>query len=123
MQITITATITEEQVSILATVKWYQPTVTITEQKEVLTDEIEIIDGVFTPTWKKITSIQDIQTIVQNPQSRADFIAEQYNRLISTDAENEYIRYAKKQREDAELAEENAIREQVKASISSSIWN
>lgn len=123
MQITITATITEEQVSILATVKWYQPTVTITEQKEVLTDEIEIIDGVFTPTWKKITSIQDIQTIIQNPQSRADFIAEQYNRLISTDAENEYIRYAKKQREDAELAEENAIREQVKASISSSIWD
>ena len=121
MQITITATITEEQVSILATVKWYQPTVTITEQKEVLTDEIEIIDGVFTPTWKKITSIQDIQTIIQNPQSRADFIAEQYNRLISTDAENEYIRYAKKQREEAELAEENAIREQVKASISSSI--
>ena len=123
MQITITATITEEQVSILATVKWYQPTVTITEQKEVLTDEIEIIDGVFTPTWKKITFIQDIQTIIQNPQSRADFIAEQYNRLISTDAENEYIRYAKKQREDAELAEENALREQVKASISSSIWN
>lgn len=123
MQITITATLTEEQVSILATVKWYQPTVTITEQKEVLTDEIEIIDGVFTPTWKKITSIQDIQTIIQNPQSRADFIAEQYNRLISTDAENEYIRYAKKQREEAELAEENAIREQVKASISSSIWN
>lgn len=123
MQITITATLTEEQVSILATVKWYQPTVTITEQKEVLTDEIEIIDGVFTPTWKKITSIQDIQTIIQNPQSRADFIAEQYNRLISTDAENEYIRYAKKQREDAELAEENAIREQVKASISSSIWD
>ena len=123
MQITITATLTEEQVSILATVKWYQPTVTITEQKEVLTDEIEIIDGVFTPTWKKITSIQDMQTIVQNPQSRADFIAEQYNRLISTDAENEYIRYAKNQREDAELAEENAIREQVKASISSSIWN
>ena len=123
MQITITATITEEQVSILATVKWYQPTVTITEQKEVLTDEIEIIDGVFIPTWKKITSIQDIQTIIQNPQSRADFIAEQYNRLISTDAENEYIRYAKKQREEAEIAEENAIREQVKASISSSIWN
>ncbi len=121
MQITITATLTEEQVSILATVKWYQPTVTITEQKEVLTDEIEIIDGVFTPTWKKITSIQDIQTIIQNPQSRADFIAEQYNRLISTDAENEYIRYAKKQREEAELVEENAIREQVKASISSSI--
>lgn len=123
MQITITATLTEEHVSILATVKWYQPTVTITEQKEVLTDEIEIIDGVFIPTWKKITSIQDIQTIIQNPQSRADFIAEQYNRLISTDAENEYIRYAKKQREEAELAEENAIREQVKASISSSIWN
>ena len=123
MQITITATLTEEHVSILATVKWYQPTVTITEQKEVLTDEIEIIDGVFIPTWKKITSIQDIQTIIQNPQSRADFIAEQYNRLISTDADNEYIRYAKKQREEAELAEENAIREQVKASISSSIWN
>lgn len=123
MQITITATLTEEQIEILSNMKWYQPTVTITEQKEVLTDEIEIIDGVFTPTWKKITSIQDIQTIIQNPQSRADFIAEQYNRLISTDAENEYIRYAKKQREDAELAEENAIREQVKASISSSIWN
>lgn len=123
MQITITATLTEEQIEILSNMKWYQPTVTITEQKEVLTDEIEIIDGVFTPTWKKITSIQDIQTIIQNPQSRADFIAEQYNRLISTDAENEYIRYAKKQREDAELAEENAIREQVKASISSSIWD
>ncbi len=121
MNITITATLTEEQVEILSNMKGYQPTITITEQKEVLTDEIEIIDGVFTPTWKKITSIQDIQTIIQNPQSRADFIAEQYNRLISTDAENEYIRYAKKQREEAELVEENAIREQVKASISSSI--
>ena len=123
MNITITATLTEEQVEILSNMKGYQPTITITEQKEVLTDEIEIIDGVFTPTWKKITSIQDIQTIIQNPQSCADFIAEQYNRLISTDAENEYIRYAKKQREEAELVEENAIREQVKASISSSIWN
>lgn len=121
MNITITATLTEEQVEILSNMKGYQPTITITEQKEVLTDEIEIIDGVFTPTWKKITSIQDIQTIIQNPQSCADFIAEQYNRLISTDAENEYIRYAKKQREEAELVEENAIREQVKASISSSI--
>ena len=97
MQITITATLTEEQVSILATVKWYQSTISVGHIGEL--------------------------TIIQNPQSRADFIAEQYNRLISTDAENEYIRYAKKQREEAELAEENAIREQVKASISSSIWN
>ena len=50
MNITITATLTEEQVEILSNMKGYQPTITITEQKEVLTDEIEIIDGVFTPT-------------------------------------------------------------------------
>ncbi len=97
MNITITATLTEEQIQILSNMKWYQPTIT--------------------------TGTLEEPVIIENPTTRAEFIKTQYEGLINNDASNEYIGYAKRQREESEQAEENAIREQVKASISSSIWN
>ena len=99
--ITITAPVTPEELVILSDMKGYQPTVSITE------DTIPTLDSVY--------------TVVPNPVSREEFVATQCRGLIVEDATKEYVRYAKKQREEAELAEENAIREQVKASISSSI--
>lgn len=97
MNITITATLTEEQIEILSNAKGYQPTVS---------------------TWP----IEELTTI-PNPKTRADFIAEQYLGLITSDASKEFSAYSNRQREEARIAEENAIREQVVASISSSIWN
>lgn len=82
MKITITASLTEEQINVLSMMKNYN------------TDSNQ-------PKW--------------------DFIRELYEWMISRDASFEYMRYAKMQREQEELAEENAIREQVEASISSSI--
>lgn len=82
MKITITASLTEEQIDILSIMKNYTPELN---------------------------------------QSKWDFIRELYEWMISRDASYEYTRFAKRQREEAEQAEENAIREQVKASISSSI--
>ena len=95
MNIIITASLTEEQIEILSNMKGYQPTIT--------------------------TGTIEEPVVVQNPISRSEFIMNQYKGLIDSDASNEYIKYAKRQREEAEQAEENAIREQVKASISSSI--
>lgn len=97
MQITITATLTEEQIEILSNMKGYQPTIT--------------------------TGTIEEPVVAPNPISRAEFIKTQYEWLINSDASNEYIKYVKRQREEAEQSEENAIREQVKASISSSVWN
>lgn len=97
MNITITATLTEEQIEILSNAKGYQPTVS----SRAINEE---------------TQLEELTTI-PNPQSRADFIAEQYNGLIAHDAENEYIRYAKKQREEAELAETNLIKDSIKWSL------
>ena len=116
MNITITASLTEEQIEILSNMKGYQPT--ISESKETITPEVIAEDGTITPS----ITITD-QVVIENPISRAEFIKTQYEWLINTDASNEYIKYAKRQREEAEQVEENAIREQVKASISSSIWN
>lgn len=114
MNITITASLTEEQIEILSNMKGYQPT--ISESKETIIPEVIAEDGTVTPEY---TTIEPV--VVQNPISRADFIKTQYEGLINADASNEYIKYAKRQREQAEQAEEIAIHEQVKASISSSI--
>jgi len=101
MNITITATLTEEQIEILSNAKGYQPTVS----SRAINEE---------------TQLEELTTI-PNPQSRADFIAEQYLGLVKSDATREFTNYSHKKTEESRIAEENEIREQVEASISSSI--
>ena len=83
MKITVTATLNEEQIDILAKQKGYQE------------------------------STNDYT----NPQSKEDFIRQVYEGIILADATREYIWYANRQKEEARIAEENAIREQVAQSI------
>lgn len=82
MNITITASLTEEQIEIISAQKWYNS---------------------------------------DSELSKSEFIKNVYESLIINDATNIFIDYSRKQLEETRLAEENAIREQVKASISSSI--
>lgn len=82
MNITITASLTEEQIDIISAQKWYNS---------------------------------------DSELSKSEFIKNVYESLIINDATNIFIDYSRKQLEETRLAEENAIREQVKASISSSI--
>lgn len=82
MNITITASLTEEQLDIISAQKWYN---------------------------------------LDSELSKSEFIKNVYESLIINDATNIFIDYSRKQLEETRLAEENAIREQVKSSISSSI--
>lgn len=100
MIITISATLTPEQIDILATQKGYQDT---------------IITG-----NALLTNPPQLEQI-PNPQSKEDFIRQVYEGIILGDATREYIAYSTRQKEEARIAEENAIREQVAQSITSSI--
>ena len=100
MIITVTATLTPEQIDILAKQKGYQDT--ITTSNALLTNP---------PQFEQ----------VPNPQSKEDFIREVYEGIILNDATREYVNCSNKQKEAQRIAEENAIREQVASSITSSI--
>lgn len=102
MNITITATLSEDQIEILSNMKWYQPTISETEINEA---------------WMPV-----IISTKENPQSRADFIAEQYLGLITWDAKNEFLRFAKIQKEVQEKQEEEWIETLINTSISVSTW-
>lgn len=91
MIITIAAELTSEQIDIIASMKWYSPT--------VIENEIEI----------------------QNPQSPEDFIRSVYESLIKSDATRIFIDYGNKGKESARLLEEQGIRDLVSSSISSKI--
>jgi len=95
MKITVTATLNEEQIDILAKQKGYQDTIY---------------------TWNIGETIESL-----NPQSKEDFIRQVYEGIILGDATREYINYSTRQKEEARIAEENAIREQVANSITSTI--
>jgi len=98
MIITISATLTSEQIDILAKQKGYQDTISV--------------------TWQEQAIVQ-----VANPQSKEDFLRQVYEGIILTDATREFISYTTRQKEEARIAEENAIREQVASSITSTIWD
>ena len=96
MIITISATLTTEQIDILAKQKGYQDTISV--------------------PWEEQAIVQ-----VANPQSKEDFIRQVYEGIILADATREYIAHSNHQKEEARIAEENAIREQVAQSITSTI--
>lgn len=95
MIITISATLNEEQINILANQKWYSNTTT------------ELVE------WEIIN--------INNTQSKEDFIRKVYESIIINDATREYISYSIRQKEESRIVEENAIREQVAQSITSNI--
>ena len=97
MIITISANLTTEQIEILAKQKGYQDT--------ILVQSIE--------TWFNESII--------NPQSKEDFIRQVYEWIILADATREFLSYTNKQKEEARIAEENAIREEVAQSITSTV--
>lgn len=98
MQITITATLTEEQIYVLAKQKWYNTTLVTYNPKE---------DGTFDIVETK------------NPTSMADFVKNVYEWVIKNDATSVFVEYARQQKEEQRIAEENAIRENVNNAITS----
>lgn len=92
MIITISATLNDEQINILASQKGYQA-----------------------------NFLDNSEVCYANPQSKEDFIRQVYEGVILGDATREFIAYSNRQKEEARIAEENAIREQVTNSITSTI--
>lgn len=97
MKITVSATLNEEQIDILAKQKGYQETF---QETNVETNEV---------------------SNYPNPQSKEDFIRQVYEGIILADATREYISYANSTKENERIAYENSIREQVASSITSNI--
>jgi archaellum component FlaC len=64
---------------------------------------------------------QDILNEVENLQTKSDFIRQVYEGIILGDATREFVAYTTRQKEEARIAEENTIREQVASAITSSI--
>ena len=58
---------------------------------------------------------------MENPQSKEDFIRQVYEGIILADATREFITFTNKQKEEARIIEENAIRDAVSSSITSTI--
>jgi hypothetical protein len=58
---------------------------------------------------------------VSNPQSKEDFIRQVYEGIILADATREFLSFTNRQKEEARMAEENAIREAVANSITSKV--
>lgn len=100
IKITYTATLTEQEVEILAKVKGYSTTVTESQEQE---------DGTFK------------QVEIPNPISKADFIADVFKAMIVNDATNVFLNTVRSAMAEQVRIQEEAIRESVQASITSTI--
>ena len=100
MQITVTATLTEEQAIILATEKGYSPTIT------------QIVDN---------TTMPFVTEDVVNPQSHYEFIKNVYENMIKEDAAKVYIAYDDKENIGKKMAREAYLKNMVASSISSAV--
>jgi hypothetical protein len=56
-----------------------------------------------------------------NPQSKEDFIRQVYDGIVKNDISTEVIRYNNRQKEGAQIAEENTIREAVAGFVTSTV--
>ena len=97
MIITISATLTTDQIDILAKQKGYQETF---QETNIETNEV---------------------SNYSNPQSKEDFIRQVYEGIILGDATREFLNFSNRQKEEARIKEENAIREAVANSITSKV--
>ncbi len=59
--------------------------------------------------------------IIDNPQTREEYLKEVYTGIITSDATNVFVQYAKEQRSEQERIEQETILENVVASITSYI--
>lgn len=99
MKITLTATLSDEEVQILAMQKWYS---------------------------SKITVIADpgnpsVFTEIDNPQSPSDFIRQVYEGIIVADATKVFTEYRSAQLKEQQRQIEEAVRQWVSSSITSTI--
>jgi hypothetical protein len=118
--ISISATPSDEYIHILATQKGYQDTVQAPVEKEESYESCIWLDGVEIPAGTRTITVWEN---VNNPQSKEDFLRQVFEGIIKNDVSIELIRHNNQMKEEARIAEENAIREAVASSITSSIWN
>lgn len=104
MKLWITATLSEEEILILSSSKWYQETFS---RYEYSTDN----DWVVTETPITVT----------NPQSREEFLSSVYTSMIVADATSIFTQYKTQQLKDQINATEKAVRESVESNITSTI--
>ncbi len=95
MVITISATLSPEEVQIISSIKWYSPTIPV---------------GPWEPE-------------VENPQTREDFIRQVYEAMIKDDAKRVFSMDLQLKRQEEQRLEEQYIQERIDGAISSNIDN
>ena len=100
MIITISATLTEEQVTILAKEKGYWEMTTI------------ILDS---------TTMPLVTETIQNPQSAGDFLRNVYQSMIAQDASRIYLEVFNRRIAEENEANRDAIKEQIAWAMSSTV--
>lgn len=93
MIITISATLSTEEVDVISALKGYSPTVHV---------------------WPW-------EPEVENPQSREDFVRQVYESMIKNDARNVFLEYSRIQRQEAERIENETISKNVDNAITSKV--
>lgn len=93
MIITISATLSIEEVNIISTLKGYSQMIPV---------------GPWEPE-------------IENPQSREDFVRQVYESMIKEDAKSVFLSYAKLQRQEQELIEAEQISNTINSAISSKV--
>ena len=104
MKLSITATLTEEEVLILAKAKWREET--------FIEYKWELVDGLIVE-WEKIET--------PNPQTAADFIVSVYQAMIANDATKIFTEYRTQELKKQIAQTESIVKEWVESVIISSI--
>ena len=93
MIITISATLSIEEVNIISTLKGYSQMIPV---------------GPWEPE-------------IENPQSREDFVRQVYESMIKNDAKNIFLEYLRIQRQEADRLEDEVISKNIDNAISSKV--
>lgn len=117
MKITITASLTDEELNILASTKGYEKIITSFEDVETPYEAYTMWEVAY-PAWVSISK-QPVQ--IDNPQSQGDYIRQVYEGIIISDATRIFTDYRSQQLKEQQALLEQAVREWVAASITSAI--
>lgn len=101
MQITITATLTDEQALILAKRMWYSE---------------EVSSPIYDENMNPIS-----YELIKNPQSTWEFIKEVYEKMLINDVIKHFIAYNNEKNKAIWDAEDQAIKEEVISSVTSKV--
>ena len=117
MKITLTATLTDEEIEILASAKWYEKI--IIEYEEIETPyEAHTIWEIKYPAW---VSISKNTVEKENPQTASDYIRQVYEGIIIADATKVFTEYRTKQIKEQIILTEQEVRDWVTSSITSTV--